>query len=238
MAGPPPRSRPDGRAALAGALVLAAALAGCAQFEPLRKRFGGSEEPAPPPPAGPSTDAVQLRAQLERAAYLELEVERLRADLHQAEEAMVAIESGLRGVHTRADAVSALAEARIAVERAGRVAPWREGEAAEARRKLEDAEVQLQEGHPGSAVFFASRARRIADTLNDEARRVESAADARFIHARRVNLRAGPSTEARVLTVLPEATPVFPEHRQGAWLLVRTSAGHVGWVHGSLVRGR
>jgi hypothetical protein len=115
---------------------------------------------------------VYQRAQQERMAHLQREVARLRADLHQAEEAMVTIESGLRGVHTRAGAVSALAEARIAVEQASQSAPWRPAEAREARAKLEEAERQLEAGHSGSAIFFASRAHRIAETLSEEADRV------------------------------------------------------------------
>ena len=148
---------------------------------------------------------------------------------------MVAIESGLRGSQTRADAVSALAEARIAVESAAQNAPWREAEGQEARSKLEEAERQLQAENTGSAVFFASRARRIADDLNREADQVAHSPEARFIHARRVNLRAGPSTSDQVIEVLAKATPVFPERQEGDWVLVRTPAGPVGWVHGSLI---
>ena len=115
---------------------------------------------------------IYRQAQAERIQALEREVARLRADLDEAESAMVAIESGLRGAQTRADAVSALAEARISVERARTSAPWRRSEIAERdRSKLEEAERQFQAGNPGSAVFFASRAQRIADSLSEEARR-------------------------------------------------------------------
>jgi len=57
--------------------------------------------------------AVYRRAEVDRAAGLEAEVERLRADLRQAEDALILAESGLRGTYTRADAVSQLAESRI-----------------------------------------------------------------------------------------------------------------------------
>jgi hypothetical protein len=181
---------------------------------------------------------VYQTAQQERVEQLERELARLRTDLQLAEEAMVAIESGLRGVHSRADAVSSLAEARIAVERASQGVPWRPGEVQEAQAKLEEAERQLEAGHSGSAVFFASRARRIAEMLNQEATQVARHVSTRFIRARRVNLRAGPSTEARVIGVLSEATPVFLEHNEGDWMLVRTTAGPVGWVHSSLLRPR
>ncbi len=163
---------------------------------------------------------------------------RLRADLFQAEESMVAIESGLRGVHTRADAVSSLAEARIAVERAGPAARWRPEQVKEARAKLEEAERQLQAGHPGSAVFFASRARRIAETLNEEAEHVSRSSSTRFVNTRNVNLRAGPSTQYAIVDILSEATPVFPDREQGEWVLVRTVSVPAVWVHTSLLSPR
>jgi prefoldin subunit 5 len=199
---------------------------------------------------------VRLAAQQERTAHLEREVARLRADLRQAEEAMVAIESGLRadlrqaeeamvaiesglrGFRTRADAVSSLAEGRIAVERASQSVPWRPAEVREAHAKLEEAERQLEAGHSGSAVFFASRARRIAETLSEEADQVARHASTRFVRARRVNVRAGPSTDAQVIGVLSKPTPVFLERREGDWVLVRTTAGPVGWMHGSLLSPR
>jgi uncharacterized protein YgiM (DUF1202 family) len=184
-----------------------------------------------------SDDAeVYQRAEAERVEYLEREVARLRADVDQAEEAMIWIESGLRGVHTRADAVSAVADARVVVERACERAPWRAPECEADRAKLAEAETQIRDGRLGTAVFFASRARRSAETALGEASRVSQAGDAWFVRNARVNLRSGPSTEHEVLTVLREATPVFEERRAGDWVLVRTHAGRVGWVHAGLLR--
>jgi hypothetical protein len=191
--------------------------------------------PALPPAADLEVYRSAERAQVE---HLENEVARLREDLDQAEEAMVTVESGLRDVHIRADAVSSLAEARIAVERASKNVSWRPAAVREAQSKLEEAELQLQAGHPGSAVFFASRARRIAENLDAEARRVARASSTRFIRGRRVNLRAGPSTEHQVMDVLTRSTPVFREREEGDWVLVRTVSGPAGWVHGSLLTSR
>lgn len=220
-------------------LAVCLALGACGSIGPIRFSNPWAGSNAETPPAESDSDAeVYQRAQRERARYLEEEIARLRADLAQAEEAMVAIESGLRGVSTRADAVSALAEARIAVERARQRAPWRNDRLTEAEAKLDEAERQFAAGHVGAAVFFASRAARTATTLSEEARKVASQPDARFVQRTRVNLRTGPSTEAAVLAVLGEGTPVFPEREDGAWLLVRTAAGRVGWVHGSLVTAR
>lgn len=173
---------------------------------------------------------IYRRAEEGRNQGLEREVERLRADLRHAEEAMVAIESGQRGDHTRANAVSATAESRIAVERASRAAPWRTEEIADAESKLEAADRQLQAGHFGSAVFFASRAHRVADALDREARQVSGARNVRYVRPRRLNLRAEPSDTASVLGTLAQGTPVFAERSEGDWSLVRTPEGQVGWV--------
>ncbi len=223
---------PRRRGVLAGALATCLALSGCAFVGSLRI------------PGLPGNEARELakqdaetyrQAQAERIQALERKVARLSSDLAEAESAMVAIESGLRGAQTRADAVSALAEARISVERARTSTPWRGAEIAEVTNKIEEAERQFQAGNPGSAVFFASRAQRIADSLDQEARRVAGAKEARIVTSPRVNLRAGPSTTDSVLAVLSEATPVLPQRSAGEWVLVRTPDGIAGWIHASLL---
>jgi len=232
--------RPRRFGVLAGSLVACLAPFGCAFLGSLG--LAGS-----PAPSDPSLAAIELakrepefyrQAQTERIQVLQREVARLRRDLDEAESAMVAIESGLRGAQTRADAVSALAEARISVERARTTTPWRGAEIAEVTDKLEEAERQFQAGNPGSAVFFASRAQRIADWLSEEGRRVAGTKEARIVTAPRVNLRAGPSTTDAVLAVLSETTLVLPQRSKGEWVLVRTLDGVAGWVHASLLEVR
>jgi hypothetical protein len=219
------------RTGIAAILAASWGLSGCASdgWPPL---LGGTTAP------GKEVGVTEVfqRADIDRVTQLEVEAERLRTDLREAEEAMVAIESGLRGVHGRADAVSSLAESRVEVERAARSAPWSRERLLEAQQKLEEAEVQFQEGHTGSAVFFASRARRIAEALNEVADRVAKTPGTRFVDRPRVNLRAGASTEASILHVLVAGTPVFPEREDGEWIMVRTPSGQAGWVYESLLR--
>ncbi len=193
-------------------------------------------EPVQPAPTASIDDGVRLRAEVERTRHLEREVERLRADLAQAEAAIVAVESGLLGKKTRADAVSATAEARVQVERARTGAPWSRGRIDEATEKLHEAERQLESGYFGAAIFFASRAERVARDVLDESRRAASAPGGQLIAGERVNLRAGPSLQDAVLEVLLEGTPVVTERESDAWSLVRTAEGRVGWVHSSLIR--
>lgn len=187
----------------------------------------------------PQPDAsVYRRADADRIQLLQLEVERLQADLRSAEQVLVAVESGMRGGQTRAEAVSMLAEARIAVDRAARRAPWRHEVVNEARAKLDEADAELAAGHIGSAVFFVSRASRMAAALVEEAELVERTPTTRYVKSARVNLRSEPTTESGVVAVLPQELPVFPETDAGDWVLVRTASGKVGWIHASLLRGR
>ena len=175
------------------------------------------------------------RAETERAEQLEREIERLQADLAQAESALVEVESGLTASTGRADAVSSLAVTRIRVERAASRAPWRAVEIAGARRKLEEAERQIDEERFGAALFFVYRARRVAEAVLDEVEDILGSGKARMITANRVNLRSGPSTGQRVLAVLSSGTPVIPQATDGEWTLVQVTGGPAGWIHRSLL---
>jgi Bacterial SH3 domain len=211
-------------------LAVALLLSGCAYFEP---------SPAPSPACETSPDtSVYERAAAERAEALESENQQLRADLRAAEETLLAIESGMRSTQRRAEAVSRLAEARIQVDRAAARAPWLSAGATEARAKLDEAERQLAGEHFGSAIFFVSRASRIAASLDAEADRVSRSPGARRVKPERVNLRAGPSTESAVLAVLSAELPVFVERSDQGWSLVRTPAGQVGWLRSDLIAKR
>jgi deoxyribodipyrimidine photolyase len=177
--------------------------------------------------------ASYRRAEAERAEFYEREVERLRADLQQAEQSLVAMESGLRGFQSRADAVSALAEARIALERVSPSVPWRQDRVEAAHEKLAEASRQLQAGHVGSAVFFASRAQRITENLQAEVRQVAGWEQKSLVLGDDVELRTAPSGEADVVDILVAQTPVFPERSRSDWTLVRTPSGRIGWVRAS-----
>jgi hypothetical protein len=178
---------------------------------------------------------VYRRAEAERVEFFEREITRLREDLARAEASIVAMESGLRGSQSRADAVSGLAEARIALDRVSPRVPWREDRVEEARAKLNEGQRQLDLDHVAAAVFFASRAQGIADSLAQEVTLVAGWPGMRVVAGERVNLRAGPSRDHAVLAVLAHDTPVLPERGEGDWTLVRTPSGQVGWVHAPLL---
>jgi TolA-binding protein len=195
-------------------------------------------------------ETVQLRREVDRLrasqrevlrlkrekVQLRREVDRLRADLRDAEGALIALESGLKGLHTRADAVSAVADARILVERAAAEAPWGAASLMEAREKLEEADRQVRSGHFGSATVFISRARRIAESLLEEASERAKGRDVLYVTGARVNVRSGPSTAHTIVEVLKRKVRVTVEERRPEWVQVRTPAGSIGWVHASLLQ--
>ena len=101
-----------------------------------------------------------------------------------------------------------------------------------------EAERQVAEGRFGAALFFVYRARRVAESILTEVDEVVRVGNARLIRGDRVNLRAGPSKNERVLSVLGAGTPVVPQSREGEWMLVQVTGGPVGWIHRKLLGQR
>lgn len=172
------------------------------------------------------------RADADRVQALEREVERLKMDLVRAEDALTLSD------YSRANAVSSLAEAQMQLNRAAEVAPWRLETIKQARDKLETAQKHIDSEYFGAAAFFVYRANRIVEELNYEASIVDKTSQVMFVNRPRVNLRAGPSTDANILTILVRGTPVVREKKKDEWMLVRTLTGIAGWVHYSLVTSK
>ena len=184
-------------------------------------------------PGSPDTEGPQCRvADGQHVHDLEAEIARLRADLEQAERSLRDAASGLEQELTLADAVSALAEARVHGERAAQTAPWRRAELEEARLRLAEADRQIQGGHYGSAVFFATRARSIADRVSSEA---IASRKVRRVRVRRANVRSGPSRRHAVVGVLPRDTAVLQQQVEGDWVQVKTPSGESAWIHRTLL---
>jgi hypothetical protein len=224
----PGAGRRGGLGRSAFALLAVVAGTGCASM---------SSDSSGDTPTPPLEDIVVFhRAESDLAKQLGIEVIRLRADLRRAEEALIEVDSGLRGSHTRANAVSAIAETRILVKRTAQEAPWRIEESREAESKLAEADRQVQQNNPGAALFFVYRARRIAELGLIEAKFVNQQRDTYFVEGDQASLRAGPTTEGRVIRVLGKATPVFPERSENDWMLVRVISGSAGWIHTSMIR--
>lgn len=198
------------------------------QFESVRTELEAKER---------QLDQLQLDVaqQRHRGDRLARDAERLRADIRDAEQALVSLESGLKGMHTRADAVSALADARILVDRAAQQAPWRRDSIERAREKLAEAERHIEEDYLGSAVFFTARGRRLAEEVLAQAQALREDDSTLFVRPDRANVRLQPSVEAEVVVVLQRGTPVTVRGREDGWAQIVTRDDSGGWIFGRLL---
>lgn len=178
---------------------------------------------------------LDLARQSRRADRLTRDAERLRADIEDAEQALVSLEAGLKGMHTRADAVSALADARILVARAAQQTPWRADSIQRARDKLDEAERHIEEKYFGSAVFFTARGRRLAEEVLAQGRALREDPSTRFVRPGRANVRGHPSLDAEVVVVLERGTPVTVRGRENGWVRIVTRDDSGGWIYGELL---
>ncbi len=104
--------------------------------------------------------AERLRKSEEQRVRQEKRMALLQRDLEVAETEIIRTKARLKGIETKAEASSAIAEARILL---GRLAPKTRADArASAQRAIDKAEQLLLEENYGAALFFAAKAQQIA----------------------------------------------------------------------------
>lgn len=121
---------------------------------------------APPPAAerearaSAAEIAERLRRSEEQRRRQEERIALLLRDLEVTETEMIRTKARLKGLETKAEASSAIAEARILI---GRLDPrTRAASLASAQQAIAKAEQLLQEDNYGAALFFATKAQQIA----------------------------------------------------------------------------
>ncbi|HVO11489.1 MAG TPA: hypothetical protein VMX54_12175 [Vicinamibacteria bacterium] len=133
---------------------LAAAEAGCAAD--LARRYPQGVPAAPPGGRRDPADlAARLRRSEEERKRAEERVALLQRELELTETEVIRTKARLQGIETKADASSAIAEARILM---GRLDAKDKATLARCRELLAKAERQLDAGNFGAAVFFARKA--------------------------------------------------------------------------------
>ncbi|HET8644372.1 MAG TPA: SH3 domain-containing protein [Vicinamibacteria bacterium] len=178
-------------------------------------------------------DSQRLQARLRRAEEEQRRLEeRLAAgqrDLEVTEMELIRTKARLKGLETKAEASSAIAEARILLRRA-------EGRGgallALGEQSLAKAEQQLREENFGAANFFALKAQDLATRAQDDAgvRRGEGPLPLTVrVRVPRANLRRGPGESEAVVTILPRGTTLSVKRAQGEWLEVAHGAVS-GWI--------
>lgn len=162
-----------------------------------------------------------------------------RRELEATETELIRTKARLKGLETRAEAASAIAEARILMRRAegGR---GRAADVGRAQESLVRAEELLQQDNFGAAIFFASKAQDFVK-INEPRPTPPAADDERpaprptcAVKAATANLRESPSTDAPVLASVPRGTTLQALAVRGGWTKVR-QGDVVGWILTRLV---
>lgn len=159
-------SEPEARRRATALVELAIAEARCATLLDVVARSATVPSPAGPPPAGTEGEAERLRARVRKAGEeqkrLEERLALLQRDLEATETELVRTKAKLKGIETKAEASSAIAEARILILRK-KDEKKPSAALARAEEKLARAERHLKEENYGAAVFFALQAQELLE---------------------------------------------------------------------------
>lgn len=197
--------------------------------------------PAAAPPAATPEEVRRLEQRARKSEddkrRLEEESAARKRELEVTETELIRTKARLKGLETRAEAASAIAETRILYKRAeGR---GRSTELARAEEALVKADALLQEDNFGAAIFFASKSQDLLARLNETRPSppvAAASADERpptraatAVKAVTANLREAPATTSRVLATLPRGTPLEALAVRGTWTKVK-QGDVIGWV--------
>lgn len=214
-------------------LAVTLALGGCAQQQT-------ADTSVEPPPRTQRIDQLTHESQRLRAEVQETRraVARLEHELGKSRRELDSLTAQLRPMRSPADVVSALADARVALDRVGEdAASWESSRVEEGRAQLAEAQRHLAADRVGSALFFVLRARRITADIRDYRRLVAGTEDTKYVRVDQANVRTEPSLDGAVVTVLGRATPILSLGRDDDWLRILAPDGRYGWIHGTLVGG-
>jgi SH3 domain-containing protein/uncharacterized protein DUF4398 len=191
-----------------------------------------------------TADVDRLTARLKKSEddqrRLEERVALLQRDLELTETEIIRTKARLKGIETRAEASSAIAEARIL---AGRLDPKaRAATLSLCNENIAKAEQQLTQVNYGAAVFFAMKAQDIAKKAQEASDPARHAAEEEHappqtsykVKAKGANIRKGPETTEDVLAEAPEGTVLEASAVKGDWVKV-TYNGVTGWVSRSVL---
>jgi hypothetical protein len=193
--------------------------------------------------ATPDVDrlAARLRKSEEEQRRLEERVALLQRDLELTETEIIRTKARLKGIETRAEASSAIAEARILTGRLD--AKARAATLSLCNENIGKAEQQLSQSNYGAAVFFAMKAQDIARKAQEamETGRLLGPDEERpapqpsyRVRARTANIRKGPDGSEEVVGEAPEGAVLEASAVKGDWVKV-THEGVTGWVARSLL---
>ena len=196
--------------------------------------------------SGAEVDKLQarLRKAEEDQRKLEDKVGVLQRDLEMTETEVIRTKARLKGNETKAEASSAIAEARILIRRIADE-KGRGASVVRCQELLAKAEQLLKEENFGAAAFFALKAQDTAVKASEETAGPAAAApnaaevatpQKRYtVKAVVANIRRGPGTAEPVVATAPQGAALEASVMRGDWIRV-SFGGVLGWVHRSLLQ--
>lgn len=232
-------TQPRDRALQAESLArLAVAEAQCAAA---MAKLGEPQAAAQQAAAATTVEVEKLASKLRKAEddqhRLEDKIGVLQRDLEMTETEIIRTKARLKGTETKAEASSAIAEARILMRRLSD--EKKTASLARCQELIAKAEQLLKEDNYGAAAFFAFKAQDTAikaqETPSTEGPEVSPPQKRYVVKAAVANIRKGPGTAEPIVATAPQGASLEALALRGEWLKV--GFGKVtGWVHRSLVQ--
>lgn len=191
-----------------------------------------------PAPAAPAEEVrrleVRARRSEEEQRRLEEQIALRQRELEVTETELIRTKARLKGLETRAEASSAIAEAKILVQRLesrGRSSPVR----AAAEESLKKAEDQLTVENYGAALFFALKAQDMVTKAGEPKAVADTDAErpapqpVYVVSVDSANIRQSPTLQSAVLAEVKRGTRLQALAVRGAWAKV-SHESVTGWV--------
>ncbi len=249
------------RHGVATAMVVLIGVAACATKDPPAVS-AAPPLPAPPPDTVVVVDTVTVEREVAPNPDLERRVSRLSIALLEREalidelsrqrdaaiQEVVRTMAKLQTVANRADAASALAEAKVAVQALQALLPDTSAQVDQATRLVDMSTAEFDRQNYGGSLYLATQAKTLARSADanpsPEAARAPTQGEESFTiplgieTITRSNVRSGPGLTFEILYTVSGGTPLTGRAHKDEWILVRFDDGREGWIFYSLVRSR
>ncbi len=238
--------------------LIAALMTACEAMGPERstpERLAPEPSPAADPSALNEQQAAKIRALEETNSALQMkllernaELMRLNEERNDAVQEVVRTKSKLRGIESRAEAASSLAEVEIAMKQVKSVAARAQQDPGPAIRKAEQllamGATEFEKNNYGGTIYLATQAKSLIGTRREQIGGVKPSLqpdevpfafpiDLRTLT--RSNVRGGPGLSFGILRTLPTKAPLIGLSYKDDWVRVRLDDGRDGWVHYTLL---
>lgn len=176
------------------------------------------------------------------------ELVRLNEERNEAVQEVVRTKSKLRGIESRAEAASTMAEVEIALKQVKTAAEKAKQDPGLGIRKAEEllamGAKEFEKNNYGGAIYLATRAKTLIGKRRDQIGTQDTSLQPDEVafafpialkSLKRSNVRDGPGRAFKVLLTLPTETPLLGLSYKDDWVRVRLDDGRDGWMHYSLV---